>query len=83
MSNAIRFTDMSTVLREIKVTLEIALDPPTDETCLPPPLSLRRLTSDLSPESESGSEPPVYIYVSVQDSGPGLQKEDLALLFQR
>lgn len=74
---------MSTGLREIKVMLEIALDPPADETCTPPPLSAKRLGSERSPESESGSDPPVYIYVSVQDSGPGLQKEDLALLFQR
>lgn len=82
MSNAIRFTDMSTGLREIKVMLEIALDPPTDESCMHPPLVVRPLGSDRSAESES-SEPPVYVYVSVQDSGPGLEKEDLALLFQR
>ncbi|KAG8743481.1 hypothetical protein FRC10_011954 [Ceratobasidium sp. 414] len=75
MSNAIRFTDMSTDVREIRVSLELALEPPSDETCAPPQLVPGRL-------SESG-DMPVYIYVSVRDSGPGLQKEDLALLFQR
>ncbi|KAF8602883.1 hypothetical protein BDV93DRAFT_523732 [Ceratobasidium sp. AG-I] len=82
MSNAIRFVDMSPELREIKVFLEISPDPPMDETCVPPPLPPRRPIVQRSPESESG-ELFVYIYVSVQDSGPGLQKEDLALLFQR
>jgi signal transduction histidine kinase len=82
MSNAIRFTDMSTDLREIKVTLELLPDPPSDESCAPPLLSPGWSLRARSPESETG-EVPVYIYVSVQDSGPGLQKEDLALLFQR
>ncbi|KAG9079051.1 hypothetical protein FRC06_007983, partial [Ceratobasidium sp. 370] len=82
MSNAIRFTDMSTDLREIKVSLELALEPPSDETCAPPQLVMGRPPLIRSPGSESG-DIPAYIYVSVQDSGPGLQKEDLALLFQR
>ncbi|CAE6519532.1 unnamed protein product [Rhizoctonia solani] len=79
MSNAIRFTDTSTGLREIKVSLELSLDPPSDDSCAIPPLIPKRVT-----RRKSGSEEvDVYIYVSVQDSGPGLQKEDLALLFQR
>ncbi|KAF8603915.1 hypothetical protein BDV93DRAFT_523067 [Ceratobasidium sp. AG-I] len=83
MSNAIRFTDMSTELREIKVSLELALEPPADDTCAPPPLVPGRMAVLGSPMSESGGDNSAYIYVSVQDSGPGLQKEDLALLFQR
>jgi signal transduction histidine kinase len=82
MSNAIRFTDMSTGLREIKVSLEIAPDPPVNDTCAHPPLVLGRNGRNRSPEPDTG-DTPVYIYVCVQDSGPGLQKEDLALLFQR
>ncbi|CAE6344693.1 unnamed protein product [Rhizoctonia solani] len=79
MSNAIRFTDTSTGLREIKVSLELSFDPPLDDSCAVPPLLPKRLV-----RRKSGSEElDVYIYVSVQDSGPGLQKEDLALLFQR
>ncbi|CCO32341.1 hypothetical protein BN14_06400 [Rhizoctonia solani AG-1 IB] len=82
MSNAIRFTDMSSGLREIKVSLELSPDPPSDESCAVPPLPLGHALRSRSPDSGVG-EPVVYIYVSVQDSGPGLQKEDLALLFQR
>lgn len=82
MSNAIRFTDMSTSRKEIKVSLEVSLDPPSDDNCAPPSLNPRRVFRARAPESET-AEMPVYIYVSVEDSGPGLQKEDLALLFQR
>ncbi|CAE6393946.1 unnamed protein product [Rhizoctonia solani] len=82
MSNAIRFTDMSTGLREIKVSLQLSLDPPFDESCAPPPLHSGRLLLNSSSDLESGGVP-IYIYVSVKDSGPGLHKEDLALLFQR
>ncbi|EUC55586.1 sensory histidine kinase, putative [Rhizoctonia solani AG-3 Rhs1AP] len=79
MSNAIRFTDTSTGLRQIKVSLELSLDAPSDDSCALPPLLPKRII-----RRKSGSEElDVYIYVSVQDSGPGLQKEDLALLFQR
>ncbi|KAG8762531.1 hypothetical protein FRC11_009066, partial [Ceratobasidium sp. 423] len=79
MSNAIRFTDTSTGLREIKVSLELSLDPPSEDSCAVPPLAPKRVI-----RRKSGSEElEVYIYVSVQDSGPGLEKEDLALLFQR
>ncbi|KAJ1307039.1 hypothetical protein OPQ81_008018 [Rhizoctonia solani] len=79
MSNAIRFTDTSTGLREIKVSLELSLDPPLDDSCAPPLLVPKRVIRRKSGPDELE----VYIYVSVQDSGPGLQKEDLALLFQR
>ncbi|CAE6499988.1 unnamed protein product [Rhizoctonia solani] len=82
MSNAIRFTDMSTGLREIKVSLELSLDPPLDESCAPPPLLAGRPLSTGSADLEPG-DVPVFVYVSVKDSGPGLHKEDLALLFQR
>ncbi|CAE6344989.1 unnamed protein product [Rhizoctonia solani] len=82
MSNAIRFTDMSTSLREIKVSLELSPDPPSDESCAVPPFVPGHALRSRSPDTGTG-DPVVYIYVSVQDSGPGLQKEDLALLFQR
>ncbi|KAG8762529.1 hypothetical protein FRC11_009064, partial [Ceratobasidium sp. 423] len=82
MSNAIRFTDTSTGLREIKVSLELSPDPPIDDSCAVPPFLPEQALRAHSPGAETG-DPAVYVYVSVQDSGPGLQKEDLALLFQR
>ncbi|KAG9123835.1 hypothetical protein FRC07_013808 [Ceratobasidium sp. 392] len=82
MTNAIRFTDMSTGQREIVVSLEIAFDPPIGDSCAPPPTLPGRGRRSRSPDPDPNSIP-IYIYVSVKDSGPGLQKEDLALLFQR
>lgn len=76
MSNAIRFTEMSTQVREIKVALDVALNPPVDESCAYP----TDTPTPIPPEQDNA---PVYIYMSIQDSGPGLQQEDLALLFQR
>ncbi|QRV75488.1 protein-histidine kinase [Ceratobasidium sp. AG-Ba] len=77
MSNAIRFTEMSTRAREIKVAVDVALDPPSDHSCVPPENDPPVI------QSYDHADVPVYVYVSIQDSGPGLQKEDLALLFQR
>ncbi|CAE6519545.1 unnamed protein product [Rhizoctonia solani] len=82
MSNAIRFTSMSTGLREIKVSLELSPDPPSDESCAVPPFQHGQALRARSPGDDK-RDPTIYIYVVVQDSGPGLQKEDLALLFQR
>ncbi|KAG9122683.1 hypothetical protein FRC07_000818 [Ceratobasidium sp. 392] len=76
MSNAIRFTEMNTRKREIKVFVDVSSDPPIDGTCLPPPLATQ-------PHPSTNDLQAIYIYMSVQDSGPGLQKEDLALLFHR
>lgn len=82
MSNAIRFTDMSVNLREIRVSLELSLDPPSDDSCAVPPFRPELALRACSPEAQT-EDTAVYVYVSVQDSGPGLHKEDLALLFQR
>ncbi|KAH7327638.1 hypothetical protein B0J17DRAFT_722634 [Rhizoctonia solani] len=68
-------TNASTGLREIKVSLELSPDPPLDGSCAAPPF--------LPDQALRAKDSTVYIYVAVQDSGPGLQKEDLALLFQR
>ena len=77
MSNAIRFTEMGDAVRAIKVSLEVAREPPADESCEPP------LVPNLPLPWSTSSEEPVYLYMSFQDSGPGLEQEDLNLLFQR
>ncbi|CAE6469443.1 unnamed protein product [Rhizoctonia solani] len=83
ISNAIHFTDMSSGVREILVKLELSPDPPQDGSCALPPLrGAANPFFDRSPKSNCDNIP-VYVYVSVHDSGPGLLKEDLDLLFQR
>lgn len=67
---------MSTSERRIIVNLELSLDPAKEGLCVPPPLPVN-ITFDWS------SAKPVYIFVSVKDSGPGLKPDDLALLFRR
>ncbi|KAG9118948.1 hypothetical protein FRC07_006268, partial [Ceratobasidium sp. 392] len=76
MSNAIRFTEMSTWLREIKILLDVSSDPPLDESCLPPPIATQ-------PDNSIDELQAIYIYMSLRDSGPGIRKEDLDLLFHR
>ncbi|KAF8603037.1 hypothetical protein BDV93DRAFT_607104 [Ceratobasidium sp. AG-I] len=77
MSNAIRFTEMGGEVRMIRVSLDIAREHPSDESCGLPLAPMCPL-----PWSDS-SEEPIYFCMSFQDSGPGLRKEDLNLLFQR
>ncbi|EIN09171.1 hypothetical protein PUNSTDRAFT_126249 [Punctularia strigosozonata HHB-11173 SS5] len=78
LSNAIKFTDMSTSERKITVTVEASVDPPAGSTFEPSiPLPL---PGDVPPLT-AGS--PIYIFVTVKDSGPGLQPDDLDRLFQR
>ncbi|TDL18928.1 hypothetical protein BD410DRAFT_792720 [Rickenella mellea] len=77
LSNGIKFTDTSTTRREILVTAEVSRHaPPEGGPCVPPPLENQ---SPIEPHVET----PVYVYVAVRDSGPGLNPDDLALLFQR
>lgn len=75
LSNAIRFTQTSTV-KDIQIKVEVSRIPPTtEETCLRP---LDHL-DDLVPIAP-GEKMPIYVYVSVRDSGPGLKPKDLELL---
>ncbi|KAI0320178.1 hypothetical protein OF83DRAFT_1281345 [Amylostereum chailletii] len=76
LSNGIKFTDTSSTRREILVTLEVSRNVPLEDgLCLP--------LLEVKPRIDPMVSVPVYIYVSVKDSGPGLQPEDLALLFRR
>lgn len=53
--------------------MDIALDPPADGTCAMP----RTVPTPLPVDT------PVYLYVSVKDTGPGMRPEEQRVLFQR
>ncbi|KAG8887410.1 hypothetical protein FRB98_009674 [Tulasnella sp. 332] len=79
MSNAIKFTDISLPPnRQIIVFLDLSVEPPLANSCVVPPKKEHAMIpKKLLPDQE------VFVYVAVQDSGPGLKPGDLALLFQR
>ncbi|KAL1744064.1 hypothetical protein HDZ31DRAFT_39460 [Schizophyllum fasciatum] len=82
ISNAIKFTDTSTDKRDIKVEVEVSLYPPDDEDSAMYITAAAHLEARESAiKLDAGT--PIYIYVSVTDSGPGLQPEDLTILFKR
>ncbi|KAG8997175.1 hypothetical protein FRB93_000461 [Tulasnella sp. JGI-2019a] len=78
MSNAIKFTDISLPpSRRIVVYLDLSVERPLPNQCIVPPGTLNKTVNKVQPGQE------VFVYVAVQDSGPGLKPGDLALLFQR
>ncbi|KAL5533412.1 hypothetical protein ACEPAF_5188 [Sanghuangporus sanghuang] len=83
LSNAIKFTDTSNDKREISITVEVSRRAPgPDEPCVPPREALGISSEDDKPMD--GHMPTnIFIFVSVRDSGPGLNPDDLALLFKR
>jgi signal transduction histidine kinase len=73
---AIRFTASSDT-RRITVTYNVSFLPPSDDTCALPsslgaPVNL--------PAAE---DTPIWLFVSVRDTGPGLGPKELAILFKR
>lgn len=75
ISNAMKFTTNS-ARREITVHYDVAMFPPEDETCAPPEVSHR--IRDVPAE-----DTPVWLFVSVTDSGPGLASAERENLFKR
>lgn len=75
ISNAIRFTPPCTI-RRIAVRLDISYAPPREDTCAPPPEIGER---NLSGEGDI----PVWLFVAVSDTGPGLMPNECAVLFQQ
>ncbi|GJJ11735.1 hypothetical protein Clacol_005973 [Clathrus columnatus] len=73
LSNAIKFVDTSVDRREISVSVDVSFNPPQEGSCLPP-------LEDQIPDDPAA---PIYLYIAVKDSGPGLHPDDLALLFKR
>ncbi|WVF67557.1 hypothetical protein IAT40_002314 [Kwoniella sp. CBS 6097] len=74
LSNGIRFTSNSDV-RKIELSFDLSLDPPEDSSCLPP----KNAKTSLVPENEQ----PIYLYVAVTDTGPGMTTGELQKLFHR
>ncbi|BEI98772.1 hypothetical protein CcaverHIS631_0310710 [Cutaneotrichosporon cavernicola] len=71
LSNAIRFTSNSPV-RRVELRLDLSIDPPPKGCAMPQP----------SKEVEVDEDTPLYLYVSVADTGPGLTPAELQVLFQ-
>lgn len=82
LTNAIKFTQHS-ARREIVVFLNASKDKPsngdTEHSFIEP--RANRIDKTSSPEWGTGEE--LYLQVAVQDSGQGLNEEELKLLFQR
>lgn len=79
-SPAIKFTDISLPPnRQITVFLDLSMEAPLRGQCVAPP---RKAPNAISVQ-KLGVDQEVFVYVAVQDSGPGLKPGDLALLFQR
>ncbi|TRM62099.1 hypothetical protein BD626DRAFT_548830 [Schizophyllum amplum] len=76
-----QFTDSSPNRRDIRVDMEVSLLPPDDEDSAAYPRVARQNERLSNAKLASGTR--LYIYVSVTDSGPGLQPDDLAVLFRR
>lgn len=73
---AIRFTASSDI-RKITVTYDVSFVPPADDTCALP--SSIGLPDQVPPQEDT----PMWLFVSVRDTGPGLGPKELAMLFKR
>ncbi|WVR03976.1 hypothetical protein IAU60_000975 [Kwoniella sp. DSM 27419] len=76
IANAIRFTSASDV-RKITVRYDVSFVPPSDDSCaLPDSTGIPALL----PAAE---DTPIWLFVSVTDTGPGMSPKELAVLFRR
>jgi hypothetical protein len=64
-------------VRRIELRFDLSFEPPADSSCLMP-----RLPDSPAPGTLK-DDMPVYLYVAVTDTGPGLTPKELELLFQR
>jgi CheY-like chemotaxis protein len=74
LSNATKFT-ASSVERRIELRIDIGFERPPNGSCTKPPAA--------SEDVQVQEGMPVYIYVSVSDTGPGLTEAELEHLFER
>ncbi|KAK4686890.1 hypothetical protein P7C73_g3237, partial [Tremellales sp. Uapishka_1] len=76
INNAIRFTATAQT-RRITIRYDVSFVPPAEDSCgLPSALGI---PSELPAKEDT----PLWLYVSVTDTGPGLGPKELAILFQR
>jgi CheY-like chemotaxis protein len=75
-ANAIRFTAAAET-RRITVHYEVGLEPPLPGTLVPPPNMPFPIVTPLSEDT------PLYLYVSVTDTGPGMTPDEQKMLFKR
>ncbi|GAA5861804.1 hypothetical protein JCM8547_008558 [Rhodosporidiobolus lusitaniae] len=73
LSNAIRFTSKSAV-REVTLAVEVSARPPDRDTPLIPPHET---------ELRIDEQKPVYLFFSVEDTGPGMTEEETGRLFAK
>jgi signal transduction histidine kinase len=81
LTNAIRFTANSPV-RKIELGLDIGLDPP-ETGCAKPKAKASKSASATQHPVPVPEDTPLYLFVSVSDTGPGLTPHELEMLFQR
>lgn len=75
LANAIRFT-ASSEIRNITVKFDVSFVPPADDTCaVPDDIGLGKVPPD--------EDTPMWLFVSVRDTGPGLGEKELSQLFKR
>ncbi|GAA5888315.1 hypothetical protein JCM5296_003285 [Sporobolomyces johnsonii] len=73
LSNAIRFTAKSDV-RRVTLSVEISAKPPDRDSPLIPPHET---------EYHVDQRKPVYLFFSVEDTGPGMTEDEMAKLFKK
>ncbi|EJT46944.1 hypothetical protein A1Q1_04314 [Trichosporon asahii var. asahii CBS 2479] len=78
ISNAIRFTANSHT-RKISVLQQVAYEPPLEGSTKPPPSAGLDKQYPVPPPEDT----PIYLYVTVTDTGPGMSASEQELLFQR
>ncbi|KAJ9102896.1 hypothetical protein QFC20_004862 [Naganishia adeliensis] len=73
MSNAMKFI-VKSEKRHVRIRIDISLDKPEDSGPIAPPSEPSMLLDDNTP---------IYLYIAVHDTGPGLTEKELGKLFQR
>ncbi|WVF66906.1 hypothetical protein IAT40_001649 [Kwoniella sp. CBS 6097] len=76
ISNAIRFTSASDV-RRITVKYDVSFVPPAEDSCALP--NSIGIPTSLPADEDT----PIWLFVSVTDTGPGMSPKELAVLFKR